>query len=256
MAYPVRPVNIPTVLSGQRNGQLPAGILIATPGLNGGPVVRLVAPAARAWRALAGTAQDAGIVLQATSLVDSYRPYDVQYATFHQRYTTQRNTDWDIKVCGGTTYYQKPGTAAAACPGTSNHGYGLAVDIADAEGKRLEWLLANELRFGFSHELQSESWHIHYFAGDAIPPAVLAFEEDDMADNPALTDCLSILTAMAAAADTAKVHDKDGVLDLTPFYDRIAEEAAAKVLAGLPAGGSSADHTHDIAGKTGPAQPA
>ncbi len=47
---------------------------------------------------------------------------------------------------------------------------------------------------------------------------------DAMADSPALTDCLNILTAMGAGADQAVVHDKDGVLDLRPFYARIATE--------------------------------
>lgn len=176
MVFPIREVHPPAILTGQSNGRLDPAILVTTPGLAGGPNVVMVEPAARAWRAMAAAAQADGIILQTTSLVDSYRPYAVQYNAFHDRYTTQRNTEWDTKVCGGVVYYQKPGTASAACPGTSNHGLGLADDIANASGGRLDWLLAHAWDYGFSWELQSEPWHIRYCTGDAIPPAVLAYE--------------------------------------------------------------------------------
>jgi len=64
-----------------------------------------------------------------------------------------------------------------AAPGTSNHNLGIAVDIWSASGKRLEWLLANALRFGWSWELQSEPWHIRYVAGDNVPDAVKAWKQ-------------------------------------------------------------------------------
>ena len=75
--------------------------------------------------------------------------------------------------------------APAGTPGTSNHGIGLAIDIASASGKRLEWLLgdgfatSNALKFGFSWEVadsknpNSEAWHIRYVCGDKLPQAVL-----------------------------------------------------------------------------------
>lgn len=37
-----------------------------------------------------------------------------------------------------------------------------------------------------------------------------------------LEDINNILTAMANGADSAKVHDKDGILSLSPFYNKIA----------------------------------
>lgn len=52
---------------------------------------------------------------------------------------------------------------AAAFPGTSNHGWGIAVDIpfADAQG----WLMRNAPRFGWSHDEGArvgERWHFRY----------------------------------------------------------------------------------------------
>jgi LAS superfamily LD-carboxypeptidase LdcB len=91
----------------------------------------------------------------------------------------------------------KKGMAPAGSPGTSNHGWGLAIDAAvivdgktiaitsDPDGKGgfksgLEWLMANALKYGFSWEIkdgaQAEAWHIRYFTGDKIPQAVLDYE--------------------------------------------------------------------------------
>jgi LAS superfamily LD-carboxypeptidase LdcB len=58
----------------------------------------------------------------------------------------------------------------AAVPGTSNHGWGLACDVWNVgQNGRLEWLLDNAKRFGFSWEVQSEPWHIRYVLGDDLP---------------------------------------------------------------------------------------
>lgn len=202
---PVEDVQRPACLTGQTNGRLPDSLLHSTPGLAGGPAVRLVEPATRGWRAMSAEAQKAGHTLKATSLYDSYRPYEVQYTTFINRYEPSdfpgyigtrywpKHYDLQGNVVLGRTWYQKPHTAVAAVPGTSNHGLGLAVDTGEEidgdagteslDDATLAWLVANEMRFGFSHEVQSERWHIRYWAGDAIPAAVLAYEgagDDDM----------------------------------------------------------------------------
>lgn len=175
---PVQSVSYPAVLTGKANGQLPLSILVKASGLSGGPVVTLVTPTMRAWNAMVNDALTHGIILQATSTMDSYRPLAVQTSIFHERYTPTFHSGWATRKCGSITYYQKPGTASAACPGTSNHGLGIAVDVANASGGRLTWLLANAQKYGFSWEIQSEPWHIRYVAGDHIPAAVLAFEEE------------------------------------------------------------------------------
>lgn len=193
---PIVPVTIPTRLAGQSNGRLPSSILVDTPGQAGGATVRLVEPAARAWRAMTAEALARGHVLKPTSLFDSYRPYDIQRRIFLQRYTQEPNGTtprlWDSDGDGvREKWYLQPGNAPAAVPGTSNHGLGIAVDVGEERDQdtgaesmdalTLQWLANNELRFGFSHELAVEPWHVRYWAGDNIPAAVLAYEEDQMA---------------------------------------------------------------------------
>lgn len=186
MAYPVRPIVRSKLLEGQSNGRLDGDILASTPGQAGGATVVLVKPAARAWRALCAAAKKAGHTLKATSIADSYRLYTIQERIFRERYTTTYLAGRPYKIWNGRRWYQRPGTAIAAVPGTSNHGWAQAVDTgeerdSDAGAESLDdptlrWLLDHEQTFGWSHELQSEPWHLHYFAGDTIPRAVLDYE--------------------------------------------------------------------------------
>ncbi|RZU76075.1 D-alanyl-D-alanine carboxypeptidase-like protein [Micromonospora kangleipakensis] len=188
MGFPVRPVKRPNRLAGQSNGKLAAEILVDVPGQRGGPRVRLVKPAARAWTAMCAAALAAGHTLKATDLHGSYRPYEVQERIFRERYTRTVLPGQPSRMWNRQRWYQKPGTAKAAVPGTSNHGLGLAVDTGEErdhnidtdtlDGGTLRWLIHNEQRFGFSHEIQSEPWHIRYFAGDTIPAAVTAYESE------------------------------------------------------------------------------
>jgi hypothetical protein len=58
---------------------------------------------------------------------------------------------------------------------------GIAIDIANTGNKKvMDWLLANEQRFGFSHEVVempgAEPWHIRFTEGQAMPQAVLDYE--------------------------------------------------------------------------------
>lgn len=168
MAFPVASVTRPSVLLNLTNGKLPDSALVAVPG------GRLVAPAARAYLAMLDAAEQDGIELKPTSSADTFRPYSVQERIFKERYRKGAASK-DQRTWNGEKWGRVTG-AAAAVPGTSNHGWGLAVDIANASGKRLEWLLKNAYRFGFSWELQSEPWHLRYVEGDKVPPAVLAFE--------------------------------------------------------------------------------
>lgn len=213
MAYPVRTVTVPSVLAGQPNGKLAPSILLETPAPGVTWPCRLVAPAARAWRALSAAAQAAGHTLKPSGPSDSYRPYEVQERIFRQRFTTTPMATTAKRTWQGRTWYLKPGYALAAVPGTSNHGRGIAVDVGEErdgdtgtesiDAGTLSWLLKNEERFGFSHEVQSEPWHIRYFAGDHVPPAVLDYERSNPSeeDDMPLTD-----TDILRIADvTAKV---------------------------------------------------
>lgn len=193
MALPIHAVTNPAALAGKQNGQLPTSILVATPGQAGGPTVRLVAVAARAWVALCAAAHAAGHTLKATSLNDSYRPYAVQESLFRTRYSTTAIAGRPTKQWQGKTWWLRAGMATAATPGTSNHGWGLAVDIGDElDGDpgteaittaTVNWLAANAATYGWSAELQEEPWHWRYWAGDNPPPAVAAHQGDDMDFN-------------------------------------------------------------------------
>lgn len=220
MAFPVHAVTRPAVLHGQHNGRLDTDILVTMPGQDGGPEIRLVKPAARAWLALCAAALEAGHTLKSTGFADSYRPFKVQRRIFLQRYTTTPLANRPSKVWKGERYFQRPKTAEAAVPGTSNHGWGLAVDTGEERDhdtgterlskKGLAWLLANEERFGFSHEVQSEPWHIRYFAGDDAPAAVVA----SGLSPSALVTTNEIEEDMPLTNDdVTKTWSQDGIID-------------------------------------------
>jgi LAS superfamily LD-carboxypeptidase LdcB len=59
-----------------------------------------------------------------------------------------------------------------ATPGSSNHNLGIAIDVANANGKVLEWMKHNIEAYGFSWELQEEPWHIRLVCGDNLPAVV------------------------------------------------------------------------------------
>lgn len=182
MAYPVIAVKMPSSLAGQSNGKLPSSLLVK-PGFPGRPLGLLHPLASQAWLALARDVKaQFGEVLTVTSTGDAYRNYDHQVVTFTTRYTTTRLPGRPTKIWNGVTYWQKPGTAMAAVPGTSNHGWGLAVDTClyrdnqivgiTANMAMFNWMQLNAFRYGLSWEAQSEPWHLRYWSGDTVPPAV------------------------------------------------------------------------------------
>lgn len=79
--------------------------------------------------------------------------------------------------------------ATAATPGSSNHGFGLAIDVAqeydsDAAADPITevfvgWLCVYAPRFGIYASLTSEKWHWQYIRGDDIPQAVLDYENNN-----------------------------------------------------------------------------
>lgn len=185
MKYPVEEVILPRDLKGIENGKLPDKLLVKI--APGGVMHHL---AAKAWTAMRAAAKADGVVL---GHVGAYRPLAEQISLFEKRYS-DKPTGRDItRKWKGKTYYLKPGVAPAGTPGTSNHGWGLAIDAAvivggntlsitsNPDGKGgwasgLDWLLKNAATYGFSWEIkegaQAEAWHIRYHAGDTLPDAV------------------------------------------------------------------------------------
>jgi len=172
--YPVVPVKLCSCLKGVKPGELPAKLLRGIEGKG-----KLHHCAADAYEAMDAAANGAGIDLSPTSQADTYRSLETQEYGFYQRYTDTPKPalmKQKPRIYKGKAWYLKKGMAPMAVPGTSNHNLGIAIDIKDASGNRLAWLLANEHLYGFSHELDSEPWHIRYVAGDATPDAVKAWK--------------------------------------------------------------------------------
>lgn len=179
VAYPIAPVVRPADLVGQRNGELDPTLLAVVPGGS-----RLHHIAARCWGALVVAGIADGLSLTYTP-GDCYRDLTRQTSLFYERWTTAPQFGRTRTQFAGQTWWLKRGVAQAARPGTSNHGWGLAVDAAAGTtpatakslGRReLDWLRANAASCGFSWELQSEPWHLRYTTGDRIPQRVLDIE--------------------------------------------------------------------------------
>ena len=167
MKLPVIKLVKPADLDKKIPGKIPPALLTDLPG--GGKLHHL---AAKAWLAMVEHAKAVNIELKPTSSADTYRSYDMQLAGFKQRYLLTDTGTGKTRQFEGKTWYLKPKMAPMAAPGTSIHNLGLAVDVFNASGPRLKWLVENEHLFGFSHELQEEPWHIRLVTGDAITPLV------------------------------------------------------------------------------------
>ena len=159
-------------MKGVTPGKLSDNLLKPIPG--GGKLHWL---AAAAWLAMVEAAKADGVELKPTSAGDTYRTYESQLVGFKQRYQLEPIAGASTRTFEGKKWFLKKGNAPLAAPGSSQHNLGIAVDIANAaEPKRLNWLIANVAKFGFSWEVvPEEPWHIRYVAGDNVPPAVAAF---------------------------------------------------------------------------------
>lgn len=171
---PIKPIKLPSYLVGVENGKLPKSLLYPTQ--DGG---YLCAHACWWYTALQQEARKHGYELTFT-YGGMYRSYDNQVILFLQRYDKVSLATYLITASSkrrkwqGNYYKLKPGVAAAAVPGTSNHGLGLAIDLAlgtspktakPLTNQAINWLIQYAPWFGFSAESQSEPWHWRYIAG-------------------------------------------------------------------------------------------
>lgn len=166
------PVKQPADLKGVAPGKLPDNLLKSVKG--GG---KLHWRAANAWDAMVEAAKADGIELKPVSSGDTYRTFESQLAVFKQRYQKEAIDGAQTRTFEGVKWYKKdPKLASLAAPGTSQHNSGLAVDVHTASGPRLEWLIDNVRKFGFSWEVvPEEPWHLRYTEGDNPPQAVLDY---------------------------------------------------------------------------------
>lgn len=199
MPLPILPMVFPTTLKGLENGKLPTSVLKVFL-LDDNDAVTCEVTAARAFQALFAAARKALPGLRVRE-VGGYRSYAGQLSLFLSRYKAVSKSVYDNTPFAhrkfwknapslgySSAYWVKKSNnlATAAVPGTSNHGWGLAIDIAEntdtdsaPEGitsRFVHWLSANAPHYGISAELQSEVWHWRYVAGDNIPKLVLQYE--------------------------------------------------------------------------------
>lgn len=168
----IAPVKKPADLEGIAPGKLPEKLLKPVKG--GG---KLHWRAADAWEAMVDAANVDGIELKPVSAGDLYRSFESQLLVFRQRYQKEPIEGAQTRTFEGVKWYKKdPKLASLAAPGTSQHNSGLAVDVHTASGPRLEWLIDNVRKFGFSWEVvPEEPWHLRYTEGDNPPAAVVEY---------------------------------------------------------------------------------
>ena len=144
------------------NGQFPTSATVA---LATAPGQRLVAPAAANWDALAYDIRNRYGWMP--YLTDSYRPYAVQERIFRERYRVLWSGSGpygDVRYWQGVRWVRVTG-ASAAVPGTSNHGWGKAVDcsgLGGFSGTRFKQLAAIAPAYGFTNtegRSVGEAWH-------------------------------------------------------------------------------------------------
>ncbi len=129
---PDGPIDVPAELARYGNGRIPAAAL--TPIGIGNH--RLWGPAAESFRQLLQDAAADGIRIGVT---DSYRSYDEQ-----------------VDLAARKGLYSEGGLAAR--PGTSNHGWGLALDL-DLDERALAWMRQHGWMYGFVETVPREPWH-------------------------------------------------------------------------------------------------
>ncbi len=126
---------VPHSLAAHGNGTVPATAL--SPIGHGGH--RLWAPAAESFRAMTAAAAREGIDIGVT---DSYRSFEAQ-----------------VDLADRKGLYSQGGLAAA--PGTSDHGWGRALDL-DLDASAQAWMRRNAGQFGFVEDTPREPWHWVY----------------------------------------------------------------------------------------------
>lgn len=132
------PSGAPAALAAYGNGRIPPSALTSI----GHGDHRLWAPAAEAYTAMEQAAAKDGVRLKVT---DSYRSYEGQ-----------------VDVARRKGLYSEGGLAAK--PGTSEHGWGLSVDLS-LDGRAQAWMRTNAARFGFEENVPREPWHWTFTGG-------------------------------------------------------------------------------------------
>jgi hypothetical protein len=148
-----------------KNGQLPPDKLVSIANQakykgaisSDGGQIRLYPKAATALNKLLAAATAGKVNLKINS---AYRTVADQKKTFEGNCSNSADS---MQRC-----IPKPGEGPAAIPGKSNHGFGLAIDFANSNKKKMNtsmpeyaWLVFNAAQYGFKR-IASEAWHWEY----------------------------------------------------------------------------------------------
>ena len=190
MAIVFNPVTMPANLTGQVNGKLGPCHLrpVYFPGIGNRDLHPLAADAFECLNVACFAAT--GYKL---STVGAYRSYASQERVFLERYTPTysplANVTTSTRTWQGKKWFLRRRMAPVATPGTSNHGWGIANDVAIFDGGKVvgitsvakvwSWVQANAESFGLSWEGARpgqpgwEPWHLRYVAGDKVPARIV-----------------------------------------------------------------------------------
>lgn len=170
-----------------RNGQFPASALVPVPGL---PGARLTPAAAASWGRVCAQVHAAyGWTPMLTGPLDAYRPlsgsYYAQTETFLRRYVRRDTGSGDRRYYDSDgngvkeAFWRLAGQAAAAVPGTSNHGWAKACDVTGLggfDGTRYHQFAAIARRNGWTNTEGAsigEAWHwVYAEAADTVAHTV------------------------------------------------------------------------------------
>lgn len=131
-AFTLNAQGIPTDLAAYGNGKVPTEALSSV----GQTGHKLWTPAAASFEKLLTAARADGVDI---GITDSYRTYESQ-----------------VDLAQRKGLYSEGGLAAK--PGTSDHGWGLSLDLK-LDSPALAWMRANGAQFGFAEDVPREPWH-------------------------------------------------------------------------------------------------
>lgn len=217
LSQPQGTVNLPSSIKGQPNGAVDPSLLSWVEPTRTALVYLLAEYPARAMRAWHADALKNGISLTTTGRGRTLaQQWDI-FGGSQARYRPTTIDEWNITATGSrkspwsasdravvaaklgitipsSSYWVKINSrfATAATPGTSNHGYWCADDLAEyvngvlvgLRASTLQYLYGSGARFGFTWETISEDWHVCWMSGDVLPQAVIAYETGPIIPPP------------------------------------------------------------------------
>lgn len=182
--YPYQKMEIPAALKKLTNGKLPKNLLAKVD--CGG---QMYINAAKCFNLMYQDALAAGFKFKN---IGDYRPYEDQLSMFMDRYDdepTGRKPEV-TRQYEGKIWYLKKNKAPSGTPGTSNHGFGLAIDLGvelkgqlaslGSHPKAADWICANAPKYGFflqgsdPKSPEFELWHWQWVWADNIPADIQA----------------------------------------------------------------------------------